>query len=61
VTTTSHGSTTPPSATTAVLTASALPTTGINLVALLAAALAFLGLGGGALAANRRRSPSPEA
>jgi LPXTG-motif cell wall-anchored protein len=44
-----------------VLTSSALPTTGINLVALLAAALAFLGIGGGALVANRRRSPRPEA
>jgi hypothetical protein len=51
-------STPPP--TTAVLTSSSLPTTGFNLIALLVAALAFLGIGGGALAANRRLRPRPE-
>jgi hypothetical protein len=58
VTTTKPRSTPPP--TTAVLTSSALPTTGFNLIALLVAALAFLGIGGGALAANRRLRPRPE-
>lgn len=56
--TTKPGST-PPS-TTAVLTSGALPTTGFNLIALLVAALAFLGIGGGALVADRRFRPRPE-
>jgi LPXTG-motif cell wall-anchored protein len=44
-----------------VLTSGALPTTGFNLIGLLAAALACLGIGGGAIVAERRRRPGQEA
>jgi LPXTG-motif cell wall-anchored protein len=60
-TVTSASSTTPKAPTaTGVLASSVLPTTGANLAGLLAAALAFLGLGAGVIFVGRRRTAQNE-